>query len=89
MTSTDSPLEADALENLHKITSNINIDLTITLADVMNIYLNAIRRQGRTTLLPNDTIRILHIVTQIQEACAVEGDRPIMPGSPVRKANQA
>lgn len=77
--------EPSLAEMLHQITSSINIDLAICIADTMNIYLNAIRRAGRSTILPNDVIRILHMINQLQDACAMKPEQDVIPGVPTRR----
>jgi hypothetical protein len=55
---------------LRKVNRDIDIDLAITVADVMNVYNAALARcANRTTLGPEDSIRVLHIINQIIDAC--------------------
>src|SRR5262249_23927143 len=71
---------------LHKITSSIDTNLSITIAEVLNIYMSSLKRAtGRVTLHPEDAIRILHIINNLQQACGVEAEPGFdfpMPGTP-------
>jgi hypothetical protein len=57
------------------VNRDIDLDLAITLAEILNLYSNALKRcAGRSTLGPDDTIKILHITNQIMDACEAKGD---------------
>ena len=63
---------------LRKVNRDIDIDLAITVADVMNVYSAALARcANRSTLGPEDSIRVLHIITSIMDACDGKGDPEI------------
>jgi hypothetical protein len=57
------------------------MDLALTHAEVMNVYTHALKRcANRTTLGPEDSIRILHITSQIMDAIEAKGDPEVMFG---------
>jgi hypothetical protein len=63
---------------LRKVSRDIDLDLAVTVADVMNVYGAALKRTaGRSTLGPEDSIKILYIINTISEACEAKGDMEI------------
>ena len=71
---------------LHNVTRSIDLDLAVTVADVINLYTAAIKRNAnRSVLGPDDAIRILTIITHIQQGCSGDPDPELLPGKPVRQ----
>ena len=63
--------QATVSSMLRKVTADMEMETAITLAEVINVYMASLRRvANRTTLGPEDAIRILHMHQQIMEACS-------------------
>ena len=81
----DQATQTSLGEMLRRVTKSIDLDLATTIADVLNLYMNALKRNGgRQTLGPDDAIRILHIINQVMAGCAVEPEAALIPGAPTR-----
>lgn len=80
-----SPANLTLSALLANVTRDIDLDLATTIADVLNLYTAALRRNGgRSTLIPDDAIRILHIINSIIAACQGEPEAEVIPGAPTR-----